>query len=197
MISQVFKGDKMGSMNDTVEKRLIGLVGERGSGKTSVLLNLLGDCQNRPLRVAGVISPGIFEREQKIAIEMIDLVSREGRLLAVLRDEEEAGMQLGDWSFFTETLDWANQQLRAVSSCDLLILDELGPLELEFKQGLQQGLEKLDEGGFKLGIITLRPKCAPAIQRHYPEIELINLDAIGREAIKDKVFRIDINDLQK
>jgi nucleoside-triphosphatase THEP1 len=177
-------------MNEIPATRILGLVGGRGSGKTSLIMSLVGILQSQATRIAGVISPGIFEGEQKIAIEMIDLVSREGRLLAVLRGEKEAGLQFGDWSFFEETLDWANERLKKSPTCDILILDEVGPLELDFNQGLQQGLKKMAEGEYKLGMISLRPKCTEAIQRLYPGIELLYLEAKDREVIKDKVFRI-------
>ncbi len=121
---------------------------------------------------------------------MIDLASSEGRLLAVLRDEKETGVQFGDWSFFEETLDWANQRFKAVSTCDVLILDEVGPLELDFNKGVQQGLEKMKTGNYKIGIISLRPKCTETVKHLFPEIELFFLDALDRQAIKETILRI-------
>jgi nucleoside-triphosphatase THEP1 len=183
-------------MIDNPAAQIIGIVGKRGSGKTSLILSLLEEFQSQGMRIAGVISPGIFEGEQKIAIEMIDLVSREGRLLAILKDDEETGLQFGDWSFYEQTIKWGNQRLEYSPTCDILILDEVGPLELDFNQGLQQGLNKLAAGNYKLGMISLRPKCAEAIQQLFPRIELFYLETLGRKVIKETVFRIAINSLE-
>lgn len=182
--------DTIDRMNENQGNRIIGLVGERGSGKTSLILDLLQNLQNQDLQIAGIISPGIFEGDRKIAIEMIELKSRQGRLLAVLRNENETGVQFGDWSFFEETLNWANQRLQAISSCDILILDEIGPLELDFNQGLQQGLNKMVAGEYKLGLVSLRPKCTESIQHFFPQVELFFLDALGQQVIKDTILRI-------
>ncbi len=169
---------------------MIGLVGQRGTGKTALILEFVDAYQNSDLTMAGVISPGIFEGSQKIAIELIHLPSRQGRMLAVLRDKQERETEFGDWSFIEGTFDWANQRLQAVSSCDLLILDELGPLELDFNQGLQAGLALLAKGEYQLGVLSLRPKCAAAIKERFPEIELLDLDSLGFPVIKRTLFRI-------
>ena len=175
------------------ERRIIGLVGERGTGKTSLIMDLLGILQERKLKIAGVLSPGIFDGPQKIAIELIHLPSRQGRLLAVLHNDNETGMQFGDWAFFQETLDWANEKLQEELSCDLLVLDEIGPLELDFNRGLQSGLVFLAKGEYKLALLSLRPKCAAAIQERFSEIGLFSLEDLGREVVKDTVLRIANN----
>jgi len=173
--------------------RIIGFVGERSSGKTSLILHLLGKIQIKNLSIAGVISPGIFDGERKVAIELIDLISREGRLLARLTEEEPTEMQFGDWSFYKETLDWGNQRLKAVEASDLLILDEVGPLELDLNQGLLEGLARMQEGQYKVGIVTLRPRCAESIQRRFPNIELFYLEALDHAVIKETAFRIVVD----
>ena len=180
-------------MNEDQKKRIIGLVGARGTGKTSLIMDLLGSLQKRNLKIAGVLSPGIFDGTQKIAIELIHLPSRQGRLLAVLRNDHQTGTPFGDWAFFQETLDWANEKLQEEPACDLLVLDEIGPLELDFNRGLQAGLALLAKGVYKLALLSLRPKCMEAIQERFPEIVLLALEDLGQEVIKDTVLRIANN----
>ena len=179
---------------DTDQKKLtIGLVGARGTGKTSLIMDLLEIFQERKLKIAGVLSPGIFDGSQKIAIELIHLPSKQGRLLAVLKNDNESGMVFGDWTFFQETLDWANKKLQEAPVCDLLVLDEIGPLELDFNRGLKAGLGLLTTGEYKLALLSLRPKCIQAIQERFPEIVLLALEDLGQEVVKNTILRIAIN----
>jgi len=39
----------------------------------------------------------------------------------------------------------------------LLVVDELGPLELELGQGLVKALDVLAQGGFSLALVVVRP----------------------------------------
>ena len=159
------------------------------------MMDLLESLQKRDIKIMGVLSPGIFDGSQKIAIELIHLPSRQGRLLALLKTEEETGLQFGDWSFFQETLDWANEVLQDGPPCDLLVIDEVGPLELEFNRGLQAGMALLAKGQYKLGLLSLRPKCVKAIQERFPQITLFSLEALGLEAVKETVLRIANSEL--
>lgn len=175
-------------MNSKV--RILGLVGERGSGKTPLIMDILQGLQGKGLRLAGLISPGIFEGKKKVAIELIDLTSRERRLLAKLSAEKEGALGFGDWSFFEATIAWGNEKLTNLPPCDLLVLDEIGPLELDLGQGLQQGLARLAERDYRLALISLRPRCAESIQRLMPEIELFELGLLDAYLIKKIVLRI-------
>jgi nucleoside-triphosphatase THEP1 len=177
-------------MKEDQMSRIIGLVGPRGSGKTSLILDLVRELRNCDLKISGFVSPGIFEGEEKIAIELIDLQTHEGRLLAVAREEEALKIQFGDWSFLEETLDWANQRLKDAPISDLLVIDEIGPLELDYNKGLKQGLARLSGKAYKLALITLRPRCARSAQCLFPGIELIYVQNVRPDEVKKTIFRI-------
>lgn len=90
-------------MYQKFETYRIGIAGERDSGKTTFLGDLLKTLQSKGLEVHGVISPGIYDRGQKVAIALSDLETGERKLLASLAaNEEKTSLQFGDWSFYQE-----------------------------------------------------------------------------------------------
>ena len=177
-------------MQNGRDYRIFGLVGKRGSGKTALMIELVKAFREGGLTVEGVLSPGIFEDNKKIAVEIVDLKSDSSRLIAKLAGIEQTGLRYGDWSFFQEAIDWANQQLSAVQNPDVFILDELGPLELDVGIGLQVGLDVLKHGHFDLGILTARPKCIDALNAHFPNIKIYRLNSWDQEALINKFLRI-------
>lgn len=177
-------------MHSERESRIIGLVGKRGSGKTALMIELVKAIRGGGLTVEGVLSQGIFEDNEKIAVEIVDLTSGSSRLMAKLAEIEQTELQYGDWSFFPEAIDWANQRLSAVQSPNVFILDEVGPLELEIGSGLQVGLDILKRGHFNLGILTARPKCIDGLKARFPDIEIYWLKSWNQETLIDKLFRI-------
>jgi nucleoside-triphosphatase THEP1 len=159
-------------MINPIHSQQLALIGERGCGKTSFILDLVEAFQKSGVAMAGIVSIGIFEQGEKVAIEVVDLMSGESRLLARIQKEVETDLRFGDWSFFPETFEWANQQLGSISQTDLLILDEIGPLELDQGSGFQDGLSLFEKGNFHLGILTARPKCVVALQNRLTNLKL-------------------------
>ena len=70
----------------------------------------------------------------------------------------------GRYSFAPEALEWGVQTLKAATPCDLLVVDELGPLELEAGEGLVAALDVLDEGGFSLALVVVRPELVEKLE---------------------------------
>lgn len=179
----------MGMDENMMSKRVV-ISGLRGTGKTSLLMALIKEFQCSDIDVKGIVSPGVFDGEKKIAIEMMDLAAGESRLFARLAEETTTDLQFGDWSFSQETLQWANQRLASIESADVLVMDEIGPLELDMKCGLQAGLDLLALDIYRLAVITVRPKCLTALSELLPEMTVYPLSRWDPEALKYEVLRI-------
>jgi len=74
----------------------------------------------------------------------------------------------GRFSFDAKTLTWGNEILARATPCDLLFVDELGPLEIERAQGWQKAFEVLLEGDYALGLIVVRPGLLEAMRSRLP-----------------------------
>ncbi len=110
--------------------QLILVTGLSGAGKTTWCQQLAKLAVNKDLTIGGILSPGIYQDEKKIGIGVLDLQSGEKRQLASLREKDKSSLSTPRWSFYPEVVGWADQILQDLSTpVDLLIIDELGPLE--------------------------------------------------------------------
>lgn len=158
--------------NELNTPELIFVTGKSGTGKTTWCLELAKQARLAGIPLHGVISPAVFENSTKTGIDLLDLWSGERRRLAIRRSEEAPDNGLGPrtsgWQFDAATLDWANQALDRITGADLLILDELGPLELLENQGLVSGLRLLDERRFRLACVSVRPLLLATARERWP-----------------------------
>ncbi len=177
-------------MNMEIKGTQIAIAGIRESGKTSFLFEFIKEVSAYGLQVQGVIEAGIFEGNQKVAIEAMDLAAGESRMLARLSSEAATDMHFGDWAFFTETFDWANERLSKVGTPDVFILDEVGPLELRQGRGLQTGLRVMSAREYRIGILTVRPKCLDELMELYPDLMVYSLSNWDKESLLKELFRI-------
>ena len=114
------------------------LTGEIHIGKSTVCQSVVAEARRRGWRVAGLMSPTVFGAEgQRIAVQMIDLSTNEKRTLAML-NHDLGGPHVGPYHFDPCTLVWGhNVVAEAIArGCDLLVIDEIGRLELEQDAGL-------------------------------------------------------------
>ena len=145
------------------------LSGPREIGKTSFLISLLKQTSLLNLSTAGLISPAVFENGKKTAIDLLDLQSGITRRLAYRRKEKDEGVLTGHWTFDPEVLNWGNQVLGKSCPCDLLVVDELGPIELERGQGWQNGILALSSGNYKAAVAVIRPELIEKACQLWPQ----------------------------
>jgi len=142
--------------------RLTLLSGVPGSGKTTFLLEQLFVAQLSPV---GVICPARFEEGQKTGIVAWLLPGSERLLLARPRDSldsvpsDDVGLY---WVFDNEVMERINQHLRSLEALPtpevgspLLIIDEIGPLELVHNRGFTEALRLLDAGVYPEALVVV------------------------------------------
>jgi nucleoside-triphosphatase THEP1 len=154
--------------------QLILVTGLSGAGKTTWCMQLVQLVRAEGLSVAGILSPGIFRGNRKLGIGVRDLYSGEERQLAMLRDKESAELATPRWAFDPDALAWANQKLGSSPVTDLLIIDELGPLEFLRGEGLISGLERIDAGDYHVACVVVRSSLLPKALQRWPHALVVD-----------------------
>jgi nucleoside-triphosphatase THEP1 len=158
------------------EHNLILITGSSGSGKTTWCEALVDQAHQMGISAVGLLSPPVYAGDRKIGIDLLDLETQERRRLAWLRTSQEptpAGPATIDWQFDPQVLAWGDNRLRQTDANqkalqNLLILDELGPLEFVRGQGWQSGLRMIDGRGFWLACVVVRPALLPVALARWP-----------------------------
>ncbi|MCC6189912.1 MAG: hypothetical protein IT318_12830 [Anaerolineales bacterium] len=143
------------------------VTGPGGTGKTTLCARIADGAAAVRLMVAGVISPAVFDQAEKVGIDVIALRARERRRLAALSNPAAGATHTRRWSFDAETLSWADAVLQAATPCDLLVVDELGPLEFERGEGWPAGLAAVDAGRYRWALVVVRRELLPAAARRW------------------------------
>jgi len=172
-----------------IDKRHIFLTGPPRIGKTTVILKVVDELKLKDIRVGGMISQEIRERGIRVGFKIMDLgTNREGILAHVKR---ENGPRVGKYRVCLEDLSGVGAKaiLRACREADLIVIDEVGPMELYSKEFKEAVLEALNSDKMVLGTIHYRARTSftNAIRRR-EDVELIEVTYGNR----DKLPRIII-----
>ncbi len=156
--------------------RLVLVSGPIGAGKTTFCLAALAWAGERGWQVAGLVSPPVLNGGIKVGIDAVDLRSGERRRLARRRTGGSGvGVATASWVFEPETLRWGDQVLAKALPCDLLVVDELGPLEFKRGQGWLAGLTALDSRQYRLGLASIRPELLDLARSRWPDALIIEV----------------------
>lgn len=171
-------------------RNVILLTGTRQVGKTSLLRRIVQDLKARDLDIAGVISPAVFEGGEKTAIDLVDISRGESRRMAEKRKEDSSGIITDRWGFDSAVLDWGDSVLASVNACDVLVIDELGPLEFERGLGLQHGLTTVENAEYRLAIVVIRPELIESVLMRWPGASVIEIAKNPANAYRELIQRI-------
>jgi nucleoside-triphosphatase THEP1 len=166
-----FVPDLLAEISSAHSGRLYLLTGDRQAGKTSLCADLATRASAQGYQVAGLLSPAVFRSGKKIGIDLLDLATRDRRRLARLQAEYSPEVGGRRWRLDQRALSWGNQILGAIDDCDVLILDELGPLEMLERDGLTQAFELLEAGRYSLACVVVRPALLPAAFELWPQAD--------------------------
>jgi nucleoside-triphosphatase THEP1 len=123
-----------------------------------------------------LVSPGVFRADEKIAIDGMDISNGERVRLANLSNGDSAGVSTQRWTFLPEAVAWGNQVLQSAIPCDLLVIDELGPLEFLRSEGWMTGFEVVATGEYQEALLVIRPSLLTHAVSRWPVKRIINLD---------------------
>jgi nucleoside-triphosphatase THEP1 len=143
--------------------RVVLLTGKSGSGKTSYCSRIATRAREQGLAVAGLLTPPRFGKGRKIALDVEDIRTGQRRPLAEARGAAQ-GPAIGHWQFHSEGLEWGAEILQRATPCDVLLIDELGPLELTRNLGWAVAVDVLKEGKYRVAAVVVRPALLDAIE---------------------------------
>jgi len=154
------------------------VTGGRGSGKSRWCERLSGAARQRGWSVSGVVSPATFDAGHKTGIDIVDLSTGERRRLAEARRGYGDGVTTERWRFDEAALRWGSDVLRQARTemGQLLIVDELGPLELQREAGLVGGLEAVDQLTHGVACVVVRPSLLATALRRWPDAVVLDVE---------------------
>ena len=173
-----------------MQKRVLLLTGNPGVGKTTVLTKTVEALKAEGIGVGGMISREAREGKMRVGFEILDLTSNKHGWLAHIN--QRTGPQVGKYHVNLEDLEniGATAIVEAAEKCDVIAIDEIGPMELfsqKFKQAVKQALESR-----KVVLAVVHAKARDQLinevkRREDAEIftvTLINRDSLSEELIK-------------
>jgi len=174
--------------------RIIIISGDSGIGKTTICDKIAALARARGLSVAGILSPSRWAAGQRTGIDVQDIRSGQKRPLAQARTEHETtnGPATAGWRFDQHSLDWGAAILRTAAPCDLLIVDEIGSLELLHGEGWSEAMNVLRANGYRLAVVVVRPTLVKlflkSLEGQTPLI--LSVTSFNRDAVPDQVLAL-------
>jgi nucleoside-triphosphatase THEP1 len=167
------------------------LTGEVHIGKTTVCRAVVQLARQRGYCVCGILTPSILDdRGRRLGVAVMDLTSGEQRILARCRlavaepvpGLSGSGPRVGDYYFDAGALQWGQEVIvqAIAATCDLLVVDEIGRLELEQGTGFSQALDALAArtaqsiGGHTL--LVVRKPLLPAFRVRLHDLNLVSFE---------------------
>lgn len=149
------------------------ITGERGAGKTTLLGLVIESVAGSGRSVAGILTLPRLNGDIKIGMDVLDLRRGERRPLAERRPPDDIRCEADPlimcaWQFDPDGLAWGDEVLRSSLPCDLLVIDELGPLELLRGAGWQSGLAALHSQGYGQALVVVRPSLIETFRAQFP-----------------------------
>ena len=149
------------------------VVGESGSGKTCWCREYIDRRRKSGSSVGGILSPAIEKQGQRVGSNALDLLSGQEIPFARLSRHRsfKGGEKVGDYTISRDGILFACHAIeRAVESrCDLVVIDEVGPLEFHGK-GLMPAVELALASAINV-LIVVRSSLREALQQHFSDYE--------------------------
>lgn len=169
------------------QAEIIVLTGDRGSGKTTTILKLAGKLQKDGFSVAGIAAPAVVQEGKRTGYLIRDLSTGEEIPFSTRTGESRRDNPI-PFFFSKEAQEFGNSILGKDTTIksDLLILDEIGPLELK-GEGWAGAFNKILQLRKRPILIVVRPSLIEKfVSRWHLEGPLIlDIEKISRKEISE------------
>jgi nucleoside-triphosphatase len=165
---------------------IIVLTGAPGVGKTTAVMRVARELKERGVKVGGIVSRELKTNNTRIGFEFIDLTTNDRNVLASVTGN---GPKVGKYFVNIAGCRFAAERLTsAVRNSDVIICDEIGPMELKSKEFIDsvKNLLYVD----KKVIVIVHQKLQHLLTNDFRNKSslLINLDLENRDEVNQILF---------
>lgn len=110
------------------------ITGEKGQGKTGLLIEVLEILQKQNINLSGFYAKGFWENNKRSAFDLVDIKTQKAIPLCQSKNAKDWNKNLGFY-FNPEALKAGNQILgdKNINNSDLIVIDEIGKLDINGK----------------------------------------------------------------
>ena len=152
--------------------------GPSGSGKTTWCTKVAAQARALGMTLGGFICPAVFEDGEKTGIDLMNIATGEERRLGICSSDDGI-TTIGCWQMDESVLAWGNEIIAGLKDEDIIIIDEIGPLELEKGLGYRHALTLLDEGCYRTALVVVRPALLPMAQKRWTTARVLNVELVN------------------
>ena len=163
-----------------LEPTIVIVTGGRNIGKSTLCHRVRSAAQTRGYTCTGIITL----RSPTGQLDVLDVRSGEQRQLTASTTTARSLVQ-GRFTFDAQTIAWGNQVLATAVPSDLLIVDELGPLEFVRGQGWMIAFDVLARSDYAVALVVVRPALLARAQDKLPfgDKAVVNVTLETRELL--------------
>lgn len=178
----------MTGLGYTLDPQRVFLTGEPGCGKTTVVKRAAGLMVLRGLKIGGMMSSEIRERGTRVGFSVEDLITHERGILANVGGSE--GPRVGKYCVNMRDLEriGAGAIERAIEEAGVVLIDELGPMELHSSRFIESVKAALRSQKHLLGTIHKRASHPLVVEvKSNPTYALVEVTVENREELAAQI----------
>jgi len=177
------------NLSGFVQSRIMTIVvisGAPGIGKTTTVINAARTLKDRRLNVGGIVSRELRINNTRVGFEFIDLITNN---TSVLASTTGRGPKVGKYFVSLEGCRFAAERLTDTNkSCDVIICDEIGPMELKSMDFINSLKNLLDVDKKIIVVVHQKLHHPLADQFRNKSSLLINIDLENREKVSEMLI---------
>ncbi len=169
----------------------IGITGLPNVGKTQILLKIVEMLEAEEMIVGGMITEAIIFRNKKVGFYVIDWLTKKKRKFAHLAIESNVHVE--EYGVDMRALDGVGVKAirNAINEADVIVIDEVGKMEVESKSFVSAVKDALDSD--KPMLLTLHKKSRnPLLQdiRRRDDLRILEVTSVNRNLLPYKIMKL-------
>jgi nucleoside-triphosphatase len=180
----------MTGFTQTKDPQRIFLTGQPGSGKTTVLKRTAELLELHGFKVGGMVSKEIRERTIRTGFSIEDFTTHEEGTLAEVKHTN--GPRVGKYTVNLRDLDAIGTRAirTAVAAADVILIDELGPMELHSHGFIESVQTALTSQKHVLGTIHKHANHTLVMRvKSSPECTILEVTSENRGELPEQILR--------
>lgn len=174
-----------------VKSLKIGITGLPGSGKTQALRRIIELLEDEEMVIGGMITDPIIEKGERKGFKVMDWITKKEKVLAHINITSK--VMIGKYGIDMGALEDIGVPAieTAIEKADLIIIDEVGKMEVESEKFIDSVKKALDAD--KPLILTLHRRSRnPLLQdiRRRDDVRILEVTPVNRNLLPHKILKL-------